>query len=94
MSEPTSAAPEWNPADDEAIVEVASCGDDAEAAALAVALNEAGVPCRVVQAGEGVGGGGVHLGPSTEPKLWVRERDADAARKAIADLRAAIQADD
>ncbi|WP_171186802.1 putative signal transducing protein [Alienimonas chondri] len=85
-------APEWNPSDDEAIVEVASCADDAEASALATALSEAGVPCRVVQGGSGVGGGGISLGPTTEPKLWVREHDAAAAGKLIAEMRAEIEA--
>ena len=83
--------PAWNPADDEEIVEVAGCRDDAEAGALAAALNEAGVPCRVVQGGAGVGGGGISLGAATEPKLWVRERDAPAAAKVVADLRAEIE---
>ena len=87
-----SAAPEWNPADDEEIVEVASCAHDAEASALAAALAEAGVPCNVVQGGAGVGGGGIPLGTATEPKLWVRDRDAVAARTVIADLRQAIEA--
>lgn len=92
MSTTPPPAPEWNPADDEEIVEAASCADDAEAAALAAALTEAGVPCRVVQGGDGVGGGGVHLGPNTEPKLWVRGRDAASAAKLIGDLRAEIEA--
>ncbi len=87
-----AAAPRWNPADDEEIVEAASCADDAEAAALAAALSEAGVPCHIVQGGGGVGGGGVHLGPTTEPKLWVREHDAAAAARLITDLRNEIEA--
>jgi len=84
--------PEWHPSDDEEIVEVASCGNDVEAGALAAALVEAGVPCKVVQAGDGVGGGGIPLGSRTEPKLWVREHDAEAAARFIADMRDEIEA--
>ena len=88
-----SNPPDWNPSDDEEIVEAASCADDAEATGLAAALSESGVPCKVVQGGTGVGGGGVPLGMRTEPKLWVRQRDAATAAKLIADLRADIEAE-
>ena len=86
--DPPADRPAWNPSDDEEIVEVATCADDVEAGALAAALNAAGVPCNIVQGGAGVGGGGLPLGQATEPKLWVREHDAPAARKVIADMRA------
>ena len=84
--------PEWRPSDDEEIIEVASCGNDAEAGALAAALAEAGVPCKIVQGGDGVGGGGIPLGSRTEPKLWVREHDAEVAARFIAEMRAEIEA--
>ena len=92
MSTADRPAPEWNPADDEEIVELASCEDDAEAAGLASALTEAGVPCKIVQAGAGVGGGGIPLGTRTEPKIWVREHDLAAARRLVDGLRADIEA--
>ncbi|WP_165700916.1 putative signal transducing protein [Alienimonas californiensis] len=93
MNTPDSPAPAWNPSDDEEIVEVASCGDDAEASGLAAALNEAGIPCNVVQPGSGVGGGGIPLGSRTEPKLWVREHDAEVASRLIREMRAEIEED-
>ena len=94
MTDSTPAPPapaDWHPADDEELVEVAGCADDAEAAGLAAALQAAGVPCKIVQGGPGVGGGGIPLGTATEPKIWVRETDAPAAAKAVADLRAEIE---
>ncbi|MFH5802950.1 putative signal transducing protein [Alienimonas sp. DA493] len=93
MNTPNSPAPAWNPSDDEDVVEVASCANDAEAAGLAATLNEAGIPCKVVQEGSGVGGGGIPLGSRTEPKLWVREHDAEAASRLIREMRDEIEAE-
>ena len=92
MDDATHHPPDWNPRDDEEIVEIASCEDDAEAAGLATALAEAGVPCRVVQGGAGLGGGGLPLGTRTEPKIWVREHDLAAARTLVQRLRDNIEA--
>ena len=92
MSAADTPPPEWNPADDEEIVELASCEDDAEAAGLAAALTEAGVPCKIVQGGAGLGGGGLPLGTRTEPKIWVREHDLAAARVLVQQLRDDIEA--
>ena len=93
MSAADTHPPEWNPADDEEIVELASCEDDAEAAGLAGALTEAGVPCKIVQGGAGLGGGGLPLGTRTEPKIWVREHDLAAARVLLQKLRDDIEAE-
>ena len=93
MNAADAPAPEWNPRDDEEIVEIASCSGDAEASGLAASLTEAGIPCRVVQGGAGLGGGGLPLGSRTEPKLWVRERDEAAARKLVTELRDEIERD-
>ena len=92
MSAADPHPPEWNPADDEEIVELASCEDDAEAAGLAAALTEAGVPCKIVQGGAGLGGGGLPLGTRTEPKIWVREHDLATAQKLVTQLRSDIEA--
>ena len=70
------------------IVEVYVARDNIEAQFLRGLLEDSGIEVRVV--GEGLHGltGGLPSGYSTAPRLWVRRKDAERARKVIAEYEA------
>ena len=77
-----------HPGDETRIVEVYSAANEIEAGAVRAALDAAGIQARLVGDRLGNAWGEVPLGFRSEPKLWVREEDAAAARRVIAEFRA------
>ena len=73
--------------DDIRIIEVYSAGNEVEAGAVRAALDAAGIEARIVGDRLGNVWGEVPLGFQSEPKIWVREEDAEAARQVIDDLQ-------
>ena len=65
------------------IVELCSAADVAEAYALRVLLDEAGIPSRVVGEFLGSAAGSLPLGETVAPRIWVRGEDAVRAREII-----------
>lgn len=74
-------------ADDVRIVEVYSAANDVEAGAIRAALDAEGIRARIVGDRLGNVWGEVPLGFRSEPKIWVREEDAAAARRVIEQLQ-------
>ena len=67
----------------ERIVEVCSAGNMVEADGLCELLEEAGIQARVVGDDLGIAAGGLPLGESIAPRIWVHESDAARAREVI-----------
>ena len=77
-----------DPADDDTrIVEIFSAANEVEAGAVRAALDAEGIEARLVGDRLGNAWGEVPLGFRSEPKRLVRETDADAARRIIAELQ-------
>ena len=75
------------------IVEAFSAANEAEAAAIRAALDAEGIEARVVGDRLGNAWGEVPLGFRSEPKVWVRETDLAEARRVIAELQSAADAE-
>lgn len=71
------------PEDDVRIVEIYSAANEIEAAAVRAALDAEGILSRVVGDRLGNAWGELPLGYRSEPKVWVREPDLEAARAVI-----------
>ena len=80
--------PAWDPDPSDAIVQVASCANETEAAVLSAALLDAGVPHRTVGGLLNSVSVDFRLGTEMKPALWTLARDADAARSVLEALRA------
>ena len=69
------------------IVELCSAASLFEAYALHGALEEAGVPARVVGESLETAAGALPLGETVAPRIWVREEDAARAREIVDEWR-------
>jgi hypothetical protein len=65
------------------IVDVYSAANSLEATCLGEILEEKGIGSQIVGEGLGGAGGGLPLGQSIAPRIWVREGDAGRAREII-----------
>ncbi len=69
--------------DDSNIVEIYSAANSIDAYAMANALKAAGIKARVVGDYLGMGSGGLPLGQSTAPKVWVHKEEEAQARELL-----------
>jgi hypothetical protein len=67
----------------ERIVELCAAASAVEAHALCALFEEAGIRCRIVGETLGNAAGGLPLGETIAPRIWVREEDAARAREII-----------
>jgi hypothetical protein len=80
---PDDAAAAANDPKNERIVELCSAANTVEAYAIRALLEEAGIQTCVVGDSLGNAAGGLPLGETTAPRVWVREEDVARAREVI-----------
>jgi hypothetical protein len=75
--------PAANDPKNDRIVELCAAANEVEAHALCALLEEAGIRWRIVGETLGNAAGGLPLGDTIAPRIWVREEDAARAREII-----------